>query len=54
MNEVLKACPFCGADAQAMTVMPDHWVECDSCGACTKICKTVDAAAERWNMRAKK
>ena len=53
MSEIPKPCPFCGGDCQAMTVMPDHWVECGDCGACSKICKTLDAAIERWNRRLK-
>ena len=62
MIAALEPCPFCGAKAKHFH-RPDttgwsntDWVCCanDSCGVCTALEETRDAAVAVWNRRAHK
>ena len=47
----IKACPFCGHDAEAREVFIDHYVQCKSCQCRTKNVKTTEEAVALWNRR---
>lgn len=66
-KEVLKRCPFCGADAIMRELLVDarkkyttylYWIQCknkvsiiNKCSAQTKKCKTKQQAIKAWNTR---
>lgn len=50
-NELLP-CPFCGGEA-TMHDSCESWVECNRCGARTKMCACREGAVEHWNRRTK-
>lgn len=55
MSEALKACPFCGGDAEPIECSDASWyVMCAAgkCGGQTPYGKTKPEAIERWNTRA--
>ena len=52
----LKACPFCGAEAEAVPLSVDmgreiHWILCLGCGAESGTCKSAEEAREKWQRR---
>ena len=54
MSEVLKCCPFCGADEVVVCrTNPDAcWIECAECGATAESFPTREGAFANWNRRA--
>lgn len=56
-HELLKPCPFCGADVAKVADWSDvdgkeYWVFCQQCAAATGHCETREGAIEAWNRRA--
>lgn len=52
MNEIkLKPCPFCGGEAEVISVYSHYGVMCKGCGAGTVSADTIDGAAKAWNKR---
>jgi Lar family restriction alleviation protein len=56
-DEMLKACPFCGGEAEHCSNLewsqggPMHWVLCKDCHACPGDRKTKAEAITAWNTR---
>lgn len=64
MNE-LRQCPFCGGDAEKRYIKRKKlfasmrfpynthyvYIQCQLCGATSRVCVTVENAIEAWNSR---
>jgi len=50
--EALRACPFCGGDAETRMAMDEYWVHCCQCGAsCGGHHMHEHVARAAWNRR---
>lgn len=48
----LKSCPFCSSENAYIANYGERIaVECPNCECSTKLCDTIDEAADAWNMR---